>query len=452
MLAGFSEIEFTPKSGNSPGGFLPAHKEGTDLGLFSNVAAFTSGAESVILISMDVLSFHAEYSGDMRRRISEATGVPVKNILIAATHTHSSTSTEYQLWMCPPDVELTSRIADLTVEAAIRAWNNRSEAKLGVGTTYNAKYNFCRDFYMKDGSVEFNPGYDREDLVRPIGTPDHSVNVMRVDGTDGKPRCFIVNYANHPCCFEYRPEYKDVFSADFPGYLRASLKKEYGEDVTVLFFTGPAGDVNCVDFQYGTTKIYKEQNLSARKIIGEALAEDVIELDPRIFSIFDEPLIQAKSEMHTTTRRKRSEEDHRWGLEMLEKAKTEKISSRKLAFATEYAEPDDPNEPDTVELEIHTIQIGPWAIVGLPGEIYSEIGKRIKAVSPYPHTIIVELANATNGYISPDHIVTSETYEAKISKYNAFTGLGTADVLVNGSLKMLGEMIEKDNEKNFVNK
>lgn len=137
---------------------------------------------------------------------------------------------------------------------------------------------------------------------------------------------------------------------------------------------------------------------------------------------------------------------------MLEKAKTEKISSRKLAFATEYAEPDDPNEPDTVELEIHTIQIGPWAIVGLPGEIYSEIGKRIKAVSPYPHTIIVELANATNGYISPDHIVTSETYEAKISKYNAFTGLGTADVLVNGSLKMLGEMIEKDNEKNFVNK
>ena len=111
MLAGFAEIEFTPEAGNRPGGFTPSRGEGRDEnGLFSNVAAFTSGDESVILISMDVLSFHAEYCNAMRKRINEATGVPEKNILIAAIHTHSSTSVEYQLWLCPPDTALTDMI------------------------------------------------------------------------------------------------------------------------------------------------------------------------------------------------------------------------------------------------------------------------------------------------------------------------------------------------------
>ena len=34
--------------------------------------------------------------------------------------------------------------------------------------------------------------------VKQATTPDNYVNVMRVDDTDGKTKCFIVNYANHP--------------------------------------------------------------------------------------------------------------------------------------------------------------------------------------------------------------------------------------------------------------
>ena len=82
MLAGFSEIEFTPSEGNSPGDFIPHFRSGSDGGLFANVAAFTSEGESVILISMDILSFHADYGNAMRKRISEATGVPAAQMCI----------------------------------------------------------------------------------------------------------------------------------------------------------------------------------------------------------------------------------------------------------------------------------------------------------------------------------------------------------------------------------
>ena len=450
MLAGFAEIEFTPESGNRPGGFTPAPAVGRDEnGLFSNVAAFTSNGESVILVSMDVLSFHAEYANAMRKRISDATGVPEKNILIAATHSHSSTTVEYQLWLCPPDKELTDKIADKTVAAAIEAFNNRGEAKLGVGKTYNNKFNFCRDFYLTNGDIAMNPGYDREDIVGPVTIPDHSVDVMRIDDENGNIKAFIVNYANHPCCHERRAEFRKAFSADFPGYLRASLKRKYGKDVKVIFFTGAAGDVNCIDYEFGTTKIYDQPETSERRDIGESLANDIEAINPRIFVNIDNPVIQAKSELHKTVRRKKTPEMIAWAKESEERAKTEEISSRRRAFMTEYLYDDDSATPDTVDLEIHTIQIGPWAIVGLPGEIFTEIGKKIKANSPYARTLIFELANGTNGYISPDYVQDSTAYEAKFSKYNAFTGKGTADLLVNESVRMLGELKEKDDALRF---
>jgi len=456
MLAGFAEIEFTPESGNRPGGFTPSPAVGRDEnGLFSNVAAFTSGGESVILISMDVLSFHAEYCNAMRKRINEATGVPEKNILIAAIHTHSSTPVEYQLWLCPPDKEITDMIADKTVEAAVAAWNSRSEAKLGVGQTYNNKHNFCRDFYLTNGDIAMNPGYDREDIVSPVTDPDHTVNVMRIDDANGNVKCFIVNYANHPCCHENREEYKHTFSADFPGYLRSSLKKKFGEDVKVLFFTGAAGDVNCIDYMYGTTKKFGsvrsggDPECSERKIIGEALANDVEELNPRIYPIYNEPVIQSKSELHAAVRRKKTPEMIAWAKESEEMAKTEEISTRRRAFMTEYLYDNDSNTPDTVDLEIQAIQIGPWAIIGLPGEIFTEIGKKIKANSPYPFTLIFELANGTNGYISPDYVQDTTVYEAKFSKYNSFTGKGTADMLVREATRMLFELKEKNDNIRF---
>lgn len=452
MLAGFSEIEFTPKSGMMPGGFLPCYAEGTDGGLFSNVAVFTSGGETVMLISIDILFFSPAYGNMLRERISAGTGIPEKNIFIVGTHIHSGTLVEYLIWSCPPDLETTAHTADLTVKAAIDAYNNRIEAKLGVGTTYDYTHNFCRDFYMADGNVKMNPGYDREDLVKPISSPDNSVNVMRVDDMDGNIKCFIVNYANHPDCADYEHGKRDRYSADYPGYLRRALKRIYGEDVIVLFLTGTAGDINCIDYMYGTTKRYKEQKINSAKEIGEALAKDVEELNPRIFSIFTDPVIQSKSEMHVTTRRKKTPEMVAWAKETIEKSKTEKVSTYDITFANEYIEEDIEEIPDTLELEIHTMQIGPWALVGLPGEIYTEIGKRIKASSPYANTVIAELANGTNGYIPPDHIINSTAYEARFGKYNSRVGIGTADILVNGSLRMLRELNEKDNEIRFVKK
>ena len=100
---------------------------------------------------------------------------------------------------------------------------------------------------------------------------------------------------------------------------------------------------------------------------------------------------------------------------------------------------DESGYPEKVALEIHVMQIGGWVVVGLPGEIYTSIGTRIKANSPFANTIVVELANGAQGYISPDVIQDCGAYEGIYSSI-AYTGHGTADVLVNGATSMLDQM------------
>ena len=443
MLAGFAEMEFTPKEGYMPGEMVGYFADGTIGGLYANAAAFTNGEDSAILVSLDVLSFHKEYADAIRNRISEATGVPFNNVLVAAIHTHTASSVEYQVWLCDPDLETAQNTADKAVEAAVAAWNGRSECKLGAGRTYETRYSYCRDFYIDNGEIRMNPMRFADRLVKPASAIDHSVNVMRVDGEDGKIKCFIVNYANHPDCHTKR----DKFSADYPGYMRRALKREYGDDVVVLYFNGTAGDVNCIDYANMTHKAYYGRGLNAPEIIGEGLAKTVIDYNPRIFAKVTDPLIQSRDETVVLPRRKLSDEDYEWAIEALKKR--DSLPEDELAFAVEYAEGNE-GIGDTFEFEIHTLQIGPWAIVGLPSEIFSEIGLKIKANSPYVNTVVFELANGTSGYIYPDRIIGSGAYETKYSKYNSFANFGAADIIIDNTAKMLDDMARTEGEKRFV--
>ena len=443
MLAGFAELEFTPRSGNMPGEMVAYFADDTIGGLYANAAAFTNGDDSVILVSLDVLSFHKEYADGIRKRISDATGVSTENVLIAAIHTHTSTSLEYPVWLCPPDIETANNTANKAVEAAIAAWNNRSESKLGVGRTYETRFSFCRDFYIDNGEIRMNPMRFRDRLVKPAGPVDHSVNLMRVDDAEGNIKCFIVNYANHPDCHTKR----NKFSADYPGYMRRALKREYGEDVVVLYFNGTAGDINCVDYANMTHKTsHYGSGLNAPEIIGEGLAETVKKYNPSIFTTVTDPVIQTRNEIVKAPRRKLSDADYEWALEALKRR--DELAEDELAFATEYAEGNE-GIGDTFDLEIHTIQLGPWTIVGLPSEIFTEIGLRIKADSPFTNTVIFELANGTNGYIYPDRIIGSGAYEAKYSKYNSYANVGAADVLTSNTARLLADMAKEEAERVF---
>ena len=65
---------------------------------------------------------------------------------------------------------------------------------------------------------------------------------------------------------------------------------------------------------------------------------------------------------------------------------------------------------------------------------------RIKTDSPFELTSVISLANGTHGYITPDKYLDTSCYPARVSKYNAYSGYGTADILINNSLAQLTQM------------
>src|ERR1043166_2893259 len=70
------------------------HLERTSTGvhdpIFASAFCLTNSRQSLITISADVCYLMAETSKTCREAISEKTGIPIQNILISTTHTHSA--------------------------------------------------------------------------------------------------------------------------------------------------------------------------------------------------------------------------------------------------------------------------------------------------------------------------------------------------------------------------
>lgn len=440
LRAGFAETDITPAIGKlMPGGFEPCVAIEPPRGRLKVTAmAVENNGTKMILVSADLLSMSVGYADRLRARISNRTGVPTENIMLASTHIHTGAAVDYQLWLCPPDEEVNTVTTEGIYQAAKRAWENLGQAKIGAGVGEERRYSFCRDIWMTDGTMEMNPSRKRrERMVKTATDPDYSVNVMRVDDPDGNIKAFLVNYANHPDC---NATYKSSFSADFPGALRRNLKRVYGEDVKVLFFNGTAGDINCYDFLHMTDRAFLGKGKCAPEAIGLGLASTVVQINTDIETEEADPYLAGMSANAVLDRRFASPEQVDWAKKV--SADPDRYSGRDRAYALDYLTGE--GLPPTVDFEIQTLRLGPWTIVGLPSEIFTDIGKEIKAKSPCPGTIVVELANGTHGYVATELAHKMGVYETNYCAINACTAPDSAPRIVKQALAQLNEMAQKE--------
>lgn len=442
MLAGFAERDFTPVEGPIPGQIKAGYGEGKLTPLMAHAAVLESNGAFAVLLSLDIIFFTVEFANALRERLARATGIPTENIMVHTTHTHTGCETDITCWGCPANPAALIPVADAAEEAVLAAYESRTEVKMGTGLGFETRYSFCRDFYTKDGRIVTNPGrVPREELVAPLYDIDRSVNVIRFDSPAGDPLCFVVSYANH---LDTTGKYK-AFGADYAGYLRIALRRMYGCDVTVVFLNGCCGNINHYDFLSLSHKTrHCGKGLLASEQIGEGLAETVRGMQAALVTEEKEIFIKGEYRTFPTVRRHATEEMKAWARRFLDDAEKKRAAGEKVNYhdelcAEQYLAEDPAAVPKQVDVGIHVLQIGETVLVGLPGEIFSEIGLRIKANSPYAHTVVTELTDGSHGYITPDHVQAAGCYESIYSNI-AYTGKGTADVLVNGATEMLREL------------
>lgn len=82
--------------------------------------------------------------------------------------------------------------------------------------------------------------------------------------------------------------------------------------------------------------------------------------------------------------------------------------------------------PDSRELTLSAVSIGDVVFAGVPGEPFTDVGRAIKANSPYAVTLPTYNTNGKEGYFPTDF--SEGSYEAATSRFKA----DTAERIING--------------------
>ena len=112
------------------------------------------GAEQFALDEYDVTEISNEFTSHARQIASLKTDIQYNNTCVAATHTP----------MASPRKDLKTAVIQTISEAqsALKPVNLKSSLEQQFNVSFNHRY------FMKDGSVVFNPMFLNPDIVRPI--------------------------------------------------------------------------------------------------------------------------------------------------------------------------------------------------------------------------------------------------------------------------------------------
>jgi len=174
-----------------------------------------SGSQRMAILSLDVLGMDVDLVNELRRKARESFNV--SNMLVAATHTHSSLPAVSTCAGGPVDIHFRNTI--------LRSVNETLEqAELGLEEVVDIES-------AQNTTSDLNENR-RKYEDRPV---DRRVSILRVKTVSGK-RILAVRYTCHPVCFGRDNLYA---SSDFVGYLETMLRQE-GD---LLFLNGCAGYV-----------------------------------------------------------------------------------------------------------------------------------------------------------------------------------------------------------------
>ncbi len=423
MLAGFGMADITPPLGTPLAGhFRRRPAQGVHDPLHATAAVFDDGQTRAAVVSCDLLCLTREVTDGARAIIHQQVGIEPERVLIAATHTHAGP--ELRPERGPAERGYIELLIEKIATAVVLAARSLAEAELLGAVGREGRISFNRRYRMRDGSVRTNPGVGNPDVVEPAGPIDPDVLAVWAMA-DGRPAGLILNFA---CHLDVLGSANQLISADVPCYVRQVLAGAVGHLVPVVYLNGTCGDINHVDITRGTRGTFAHSEFMGRVLAGEALR---VLQDAK--AVNDGPVAAAMSQL-PIARRQFDDETIQWARQTAQDPSVPENSwayhrARRVLAAVEKAA-----ERETAE--VMAMRIGSLGLVGLPGEIFCEIGLDIKSRSPAGLTAIAELASHNLGYVPTRRAFSEGGYEVESAIWQEDLGERLADAAVD----LLGEL------------
>ncbi len=396
LRAGAAQVDINPR--NLPVvincGFLERSAAEVKGNLFARSVVFDDGKTRIAMTVVDSCMMPRELIDRAKQMASAKTGIPMDRMMISATHTHSAPAAmaclgsrehrDYAEW-------LPERVAEAIAEAASKL----EPARIGATSIDAPEHTFCRRWIyrpekmLKDPfgevSVRANmiPGYQNPDVISPSGPVDSELSIVSIQAAgSGKPIAVIANYGNHYFG-------ASGVSPDYFGLFDKGLAEKIGGGI-VMMSQGTSGDANTANYAKGKPSWTIEEY--AGGLIDLALsAYKKIQYEAGV------PVLMAESTL-PLGRRLASAKRLEWAAETVRNQKGEKPANQPEVYAHEQLFiRDTPRR----ELKLQAIRIGNIGFTAIPNEVYALTGLKLKAQSPMPRTINIELANGAEGYIPP---------------------------------------------------
>jgi hypothetical protein len=372
--------------------------------LTARAIVFQRGDTSVAVVCLDLLGFPSALGNRVRAAVDR---IPGENILIGATHGHSSPD----VYAFPDgkgghtgNMDYIHSVVTKTAEAINAAIDNLKAASIRIATG------------EARGKIAYN--YYAPQLFDP------RMSVIQAVGVDGKSIATLVNYAIHP---EVLGNGVGILSPDLIGPLCDKIESETGG--MAIFMNGAQGGMVTADNRdferiRDSQKGYWDDDRTWDEClrIGQLMASEALRI------LGDAPL-QKNPGLHCESIAVRFPvaSDLMWAI----------VTHSPLKYAY--------NDDQSINAQVNLMNLGNAQILTIPGEALPNIGFYLKRKMQGEHNLLFGLTNDAFGYI-----LTKVDYNS-FSRYDyvSKTSLGeeTGEILIEESLDLIQKSPKPDKLK-----
>lgn len=446
LRAGAAATDITPKQFplNMPGGFSANPADGVHDPFHSRALVLDDGATKLAMVVVDSLGVPQEALDEAKALASEKCGIPMDKIMVSATHTHSGPPSNNKTGPEPAVAYRKVLIAGIA-DSIVRAHAALRPAAVGAAAHPLPEEVFNRRWFLqpdqmplnpfgKLDKVKMNPGTNPAVLDRPAGPTDPDITILSVQDAKKKPLALFANYSLHYVGATPRGKMSADYFGEFARLMPSRLRA--GDEFVAMMSNGTSGDINNTPFRVNRPP---REPFEQIRIVAQKAADTAWHAHRKIDKHRSDVRLGMLQRQITLKVRKPTPEQVEAAKAVLavkdpaEMAKLPRLAdsyARRTLGLAEAAE--------TITVPLQAMRIGDLAVCAIPFETFAEIGLDLKKRSPFPQTMVVGIANGSNGYLpTPEH--------HELGGYETWLGTNrvqedTSVILTNNLLEMLAEL------------